>query len=297
MTTLITAVPPRKAPGSVPTGPVGRRLAARLLAAGDPVRILAPGSEAAGWPDGVQVVDGDVTRPQGTTSAFDGVQRLFLAGAAPGTVRDVIDQAVAGGVHRIVVLSSHGPEFEITLPREQWYWLAIERAVEAAPVRWTHLRPSAVNASMLPEGCPYPGASWAELIRAHGVIRQPHGSAAVPHLDEDDLAAVATTVLFDDAAASTVVDVAGPPITARHRVELIGRAIDRTIRFEELTPDQARALWREQGWREDTIAITLWAQAHTLAHPASPVPTVERLLGRPPRLFADWVADHAAAFR
>jgi putative NAD(P)-binding protein len=168
MTTLITALPPRTAPGAVPTGPIGRRLAQRLRATGEAVRVLAPRPETSGWPDGAQVIDGDITRPQRSSAAFDGVDQLLLAGAAPDTVTDVVDRAVAGGVRRIVVLSSHGPEFEVTLPPQQWYWLAIERAVEASSARWTHLRPSAVNASMLPEGCPYPGASWAELIRTVG---------------------------------------------------------------------------------------------------------------------------------
>jgi uncharacterized protein YbjT (DUF2867 family) len=297
MTTLITAVQPRKAPGAVPTGPVGRQLAKRLLAVGEQVRILAPAPEHTGWPTGVQVLDGDITRPPETSHVFNGVDRLFLAGAAPDTVIDVVDRAIAGGVRCVVVLSSHGPEFEITLPPKQWHWLAIERAVEASPARWTHLRPSAVNASMLPEGCPYPGASWAELIRTRQTIRQPHGAAAIPHLDEDDLAAVAAAALFDASYASTIVEIAGPPISARGRVEVISQAIRQKIQFEELRPNQARELWRQQGWREDTIDIALWAQAHVAAHPVEFDPSIERILGRPPHSFAQWVRNHATAFR
>jgi uncharacterized protein YbjT (DUF2867 family) len=273
MTTLITTVPPRPLLGAVPTGPVAHALAERLTRTGEPVRILAP--EPAGH------------------GAFDGADRLFLAGAAPETVRDVVGRAVAGGVRHIVVLSSHGPEFEVRLPPERWHWLAIERAVEASGVRWTHLRPSAVLAGMLPEGCPYPGSSWAELIRAHGVIRQPFGDVAVPHLDEADLAEVAAA-LFDDAYAAQVVAVSGPPISARERVRQLSAATGRAIRFEELDPDEARRLWRREGRPQDVIEVTLWALERARA---APDPTLEEILGRRPRTFAEWAAAHADAFR
>jgi uncharacterized protein YbjT (DUF2867 family) len=67
---------------------------------------------------------------------------------------------------------------------------------------------------------------------------------------------VAAVALSDDSYASTIVEVAGPPVSARDRVALISQAIGREIRFEEL----------------------------------------ERILGRPPRPFAQWANDHVAAF-
>ncbi len=60
MTTLITGVPERNIAGAVPTAPVARRLAIRLLEAGDSVRVLVPVSEAHDWPETVEVVVGDI---------------------------------------------------------------------------------------------------------------------------------------------------------------------------------------------------------------------------------------------
>ncbi len=141
VTTLITSVPPRKAPGAVPVGPVGRCLARGLLDRGESVRALCPRSEAPGWPPGVEIIEGSVLRPAEAPSAFVGIDRLFLAGATrevrterPYSVSEVVSRAVEGGARAIVVLSSHGPVFEMALPPEQWHWLAVERAVEAFPV-------------------------------------------------------------------------------------------------------------------------------------------------------------------
>jgi uncharacterized protein YbjT (DUF2867 family) len=305
VTTLITAVPPRRVPGAVPTGPVGRQLARRLLSRGENVRVLAPEPEAAGWPDGTEVIIGSVLRPAESPTAFAGADRLFLAGATPESlwerppvaVHDVVRRATEGGVRRIVVLSSHGPVFEVDLPPRQWYWLAVERAVEASGVAWTHIRPSAVMASMLADGYPPTGSAWAESIRVERVVREPNGDAAYPFLDEDDLAAVADTAFFDDTYDGSIVEALGAPVSARERVRLIADAIGEPVRFEELTPDQAREHWRRHGWPDETIEATLWAQARFLAEPLPPDHTIERILGRPPRTCARWVSDHADAFR
>jgi uncharacterized protein YbjT (DUF2867 family) len=304
MTTLITAVPPRTLPGAVPTGPVGRCLARQLLAAGEAVRVLAPGQEAAGWPGGAEVTEGSVLRPAQSPHVFAGIDRMFLAGATPEfrserpeAVYEVVSRAVEGGVRHVVVLSSHGPVFEAGQPPEQWFWLAVEKAVEAAPVSWTHIRPSAVMASMLPEGYPVPGSSWAEMIRRDRVIREPNGDAAYPFVDEDDLAAVAVAAWSGRGYAGSVIEAMGPPITARKRAGLISQVIGEHVWFEELTPDQARELWRRQGWPAETIEATLWAQAQFLAQPLQPDQGITRVLGRPPRTFGQWVDGNAGAFR
>jgi hypothetical protein len=57
MTTLLTVVPERNIAGAVPTAPIARRLAIRLLGSGDRVRVLVPALEAHDWPEAVEVVN------------------------------------------------------------------------------------------------------------------------------------------------------------------------------------------------------------------------------------------------
>jgi uncharacterized protein YbjT (DUF2867 family) len=303
VTTLITAVPPRRLPGAVPTGPVGRCLAERLAAAGEPVRVLAPGPELRGWPDDAELIEGSVLDPTASPKAFAGLDRVFLAGATPATrgekvtaAYEVVRRAIDGGAGQVTVLSSHGPVFEMNQPPEQWFWLAVERAVEASVPRWTHIRPSAVMASILSEGYPPTGSSWAATIRAGGVIREPNVDAEYPFVDEDDLAVVAAMTLLDAGYDGLTIEADGPTISTRTRVALISDAIGKPVRLEELSPDEARRQWREEGWPAETIEVTLWAQAQFLAHPLPPGPAIERVLGRPARTFAQWLDRHRDAF-
>jgi uncharacterized protein YbjT (DUF2867 family) len=53
------------------------------------------------------------------------------------------------GVQRIVLLSSHGPEYEQAYPDETWFWLAVEKGVQHSGIPATVIRPSAVMGSMI----------------------------------------------------------------------------------------------------------------------------------------------------
>lgn len=264
----VVADPPGAGPGHSPNQLVGRVLTEELQANGHEV---AEDAEA-----------------------------MFLAGATPQTVRPLVTAAVAAGVRRVVVLSSHGPEFEIEHPPQTWFWLAIERAVEELAPEWTHIRPAAVMGSMLAGGYPATGVGWLESIRAEGVVREPRGY--YPFIAERDLAAVAAAALLKPGYTGKILEAVGPPISTQERVDAIARALGRPIRIEGIGEEEARKLWREQGVDEDAITVTLYGLAEYSGRTdfyrewtASQRPTVEEIIGRPLTSYADWAADNLSA--
>ncbi|WP_420082253.1 SDR family oxidoreductase [Streptomyces sp. JL4002] len=302
---LLTVVGPRKDEGNSPTGIVGRCLARQLRFLGRPVRVLAEPSQCAGWPDGVEVVEGSVTRPGPSAAAFDGVGALFLAGARPSTVQDVLRLARATAVRRIVLLSSHGPEYEAANPPETWYWLAVEKAVERSGIPWTHIRPSAVMGSVVEGTYPATGADWAAGIRSAGLVAEAFlDGGHYPFVHEEDLAAVAAAALTGDGLTGRVVEAVGPPLSTRSRVRSLAAALGRDIRTADLAPEESRAVWRALGWPDGAIDVTLYAlreygerleelRAWTLAQR----PSVAEIIGRPLRSYDEWARENAAFFR
>ncbi|MEV0196567.1 NAD(P)H-binding protein [Nonomuraea sp. NPDC050691] len=113
---LLTVVSPRKDEGNSPTGIVGRRMARQLLSLGRRVRVIAEPDQCGGWPDMVEVVEGSITRPLECARAFDGAEAVFLAGAHPATVQEALSLARDAATRKIVLLSSHGPEYEEANP-------------------------------------------------------------------------------------------------------------------------------------------------------------------------------------
>ncbi|MFC7625740.1 NAD(P)H-binding protein [Microlunatus sp. GCM10028923] len=302
---LLTAVGARKAAGSSPTGIVGRHLARQLLAAGDRVRVLAEPGQLDGWPAGAEVVEGSITRPRESAESFTGVTCVFLAGAVPATVGDVLDLAKDAGARRIVVLSSHGPEYEEAYPPETWFWLAIERAVERSGLAWTHLRPSAVMGAAIEGTYPATGSDWSETIRTESTVREAFlNEGHYPFIHEADLAAVAVAALRNEGHPGAVLEAVGLPISTRSRVASIARAIARPLTATEVSPDTSRTTWRQRGWPDDGIDVTLYALEEYGARldeltrwTLDQRPSVRDLIGRPLRDFDSWAAEHADHFR
>ncbi|MCP2258344.1 Uncharacterized conserved protein YbjT, contains NAD(P)-binding and DUF2867 domains [Streptoalloteichus tenebrarius] len=269
------------------TGSVGRHVVNQLLAEGQRVRALTRDPAAAGLPSGVEVARGDLRSPGTVSDALAGVDRMYLF-PVPETAREVVELAVGAGVRRIVVLSSSS-----TVDRRRTNWsageghLAVERAVEDAGVEWTFVRPAGFAGNVL---------EWAPSIRAEGVVRAPHAAARQALIHEADIAEVATTALLRDGHAGGRYLLTGSEAISRvEQARAIGEAIGRPVRFEEITPERYRELVGPYlGDEIVDMLLGYWGDAvHT---PDRVTPTVEEVLGRPPRDFAQWARDHVADF-
>lgn len=265
------------------TGTVGRLVVQQLLDAGQKVRAVTRRPESAGLPAAVEVVGADLDRPDSLARAFAGAEGLFLF-PNPSTAGEVARLAERSGIRRIVTLTSVLAEEET---EDALYNLAVERAVEAVDVEWTHVRPGLFAANLL---------DWADAIRAEGVVREPYADAAQTPVHEVDVAAVAAIALLHGGHAGRKYPLSGPEVlTKPQQVEAIGTGIGRTLGFEEISPDD----WRKE--RGDVVPefvldflLGIWARATDSPEPI--LSTVEDVTGRPARTLAEWAADHAADF-
>jgi uncharacterized protein YbjT (DUF2867 family) len=138
---------------------------------------------------------------------------------------------------------------------------------------------------------------WAGAVRAGRTVAAPFGDVALPTVDPDDIAEVAAVVLRDASHVGQVYELTGPaPVSPRQQAAAIGDALGEPVRFVEQTRDEARAemvRFMPEPVADATLAM-LGAPSDGLLRLR---PDVERLLGRPPRSFAEWAVRNAAAFR
>ncbi len=88
--------------------------------------------------------------------------------------------------------------------------------------------------------------------------------------------------------------ITGPhSLTQREQVITIGDVIGRTLRFEEITPDDAR---RELGFRRAAIDMLLNAWSAAPGLPAYVTTTVAEVTGTAARTFAEWARSNKQAF-
>jgi uncharacterized protein YbjT (DUF2867 family) len=268
------------------TGNVGRALV-RTLAAADE-RVTAVARRSAPDLPGIRHVSADLAEPASLKPAVDGADALFLltpadllwSGDGGTVVRDVLDVARAGGVRRVVLLSSQGVG---TLRHPS----ALEDATTQSGLEWTVLRPGGFDTNAL---------LWAETIRTRRTAAAPFGDVALPSVDPADIAEVAAVTLRERGHAGRTYVLTGPaPISPRQQAEAIGAALGESVRFVEHSPDQARAQL-SRFMPEPVVLATLGILGSPSAAERQVSPDVARILGRPAGTFAEWARRNAAAF-
>ncbi|MFI6350936.1 SDR family oxidoreductase [Streptomyces sp. NPDC050560] len=265
------------------SGRVGGQVCRQLELAGASVRAATRRPGALPSSRTVETRAVDLAEPATLTPALEGVDAVFLMwpffDSAQEARRKVAPVAARLGAHarRVVCLSSQGVEND-----RHTFWAVVEDAVAGHVREWTVLRPTGFAAN---------ARQWAPQIRRDGVVRWPFGRLARPLIHEADIAAVAVEALLHDGHQGRHYVISGPErVTQRAQVDIIGAAIGRPLRWEEL--DRARA-----GSEYGIPDLMLDAWEGFTARPEPVTDEVRRLTGRPALSFADWARDNAGLFR
>jgi len=277
------------------TGNVGREVVNLLLSGGEKVVAVTRHPATAALPDGAHVVGGDPSRPQTLMPALRGVEAVFispraLGDATAGTATvELLKLAAEQGAQRVVLLSAVTVQDGGGEKRFADAFKAVEDAAKASSLPWTILRSAEYASNNL---------MWAPQIRSTGIVRGAYGDAANSTIHERDIAAVSARALLDAAHAGHTYVLTGPQsLSQRDKVRLIGEAIGREVLWEEISPQQVREAMLAQGLPVEIPDRLLGYLASRVGQPGPSSTDVEQVLGRPALTFAQWAAEHAAAFR
>ncbi|THC47414.1 NAD(P)H-binding protein [Streptomyces sp. A1499] len=265
------------------TGKTGRRVVARLRELGVETRAASRSGETRfDWADRTT-----------WQAALDGAAAVYIVplDTSPSPTTAFIEQAVASGVRRLVLLSARGvdvrgyfgPGHEVSGPHGEG-----ERAVRASGVAWTILRPGwfAQNFS---EGVFLDGVREGELAL-------PTGDGKAAFIDADDIADVAVAALTEDGHAGQEYGLSGPrALGIADVLDEIAKETGKRAAYVSVDTAAFRAGLVAQGFTDEEAS--LWADALipiTTSREAPVLDGVRRALGREPRDFADFVRDAAA---
>jgi NAD(P)H dehydrogenase (quinone) len=277
------------------TGTIGSELVRLLSQAGVATRAIARSVAQARALPHVTSVAADLRDLQTLDAALLGTERLFLLtgndpGFAPVQI-GVVGAAARAGVRHLVKLSALGASDHSKSGIARAHW-EVEQAIQRSAIPWTMLRPHAFMQNWLGEG--------AETVRAERVIYSPIGEGRVPFIDTRDIAAVAAKVLLDprDYSGKKFVLTGGAAVGYADVAEVLSRLMGKTVTYRAITMEEARARLAGKGVPAELIDATLAIAAYQRdGGPTALVsPTVERLLGRPPRTIEEFVRDHLASF-
>lgn len=205
------------------TGTVGRQVVEQLVKRGARVRTLVRNPSKAGFPPGVDVVQGDLLDVDSVRSAFSGVSTLFLLNAV---VADEYTQALIAlnvareaGIERIVYLSVIHSDVYVNVPHFSGKY-GVERMIEQMGLNATILRPAYFMGNDL---------TIKDVVSQYGIYPMPIGSKGLAMIDTRDIAEVAAIELLRREESAVPLPLA--------RINLVGP--------DTLTGTDIAAIWSE----------------------------------------------------
>ncbi|WP_380166780.1 NmrA family NAD(P)-binding protein [Jannaschia sp. R86511] len=266
------------------TGTTGSRVARGVTEAGGDARVA---SRSAGAPGQVRF---DWADPATHGPALRGVEAAYLVAPVgvvdPGPlVGPFLDEAVAAGVRRLVLLSSSAVQ-----EGDQPGLGDLHRLVRGSGLEWAVLRPSWFMQN-------FTGQHAASV--AAGEVVSATGSGRVALIDADDIAAVAVHALLGEAPHDTDLVLTGPQALSYPDIaETLSRALGHAVAHRAVTPVELSRHLASMGvpreWADVLAAldddISRGAQDFTTS-------TVADVTGRPPRSFANFLAAHTQGVR
>ena len=278
------------------TGLNGSELVRRLSAKGIPSRALvrnpAKAQPLASLPN-VEVVEGDMARPDSLTDALRGVERAMLISSSDQTMVEVqssfIDAARRAGVHHIVKLSGIIPELDSPFRFARMH-AEIEKRPEASGGAYTHLRAGEFMPSYFRQ---------VPSIVARGGMALPMADARIASVDIGDIAEVAIAVLTTSGHEGKTYPLTGPEsLTMADVAAKLSAAIGKPVRYVDVPPEDARQARLAAGMppylaeglderfaeRRNGKESTVW-------------PTIQDVFGWKPTSFDEFATRNAAIFR
>ncbi|MFI8280333.1 SDR family oxidoreductase [Streptomyces sp. NPDC085929] len=272
------------------TGTVGREVMHRLPV-GARVRILVRDpARVSGAPPGVEVVPGDYGDPASLSAALCGVRSAFLVTSRVAGDQDArfVEAARAAGVRHVVKLSAAAVQDPLAEDLITRWQRESEELLRASGMEWTLLRPRSFMSNAL---------SWAASVRSEDTVRALCGASANACVDPRDIADVAVLALTGPGHFGQAYTLTGPQaVTAAGQTARLAELLGRPLRFEELGPGRARALWGGRHPAPVAEALLHSAQRQRDGAKARVENTVLELTGTPARSFEVWARAHLAAF-
>ncbi|SFL30737.1 SDR family oxidoreductase [Geodermatophilus ruber] len=281
------------------TGATGAEAVRHLLARGAQVRVVTRDpSAAADNPalQGAELVAGDSSQPETLKEAFEDVEKVYLVPPThPGwdeTQSAIIDMAAAAGVRHLVKLSV----FEAD-PDEPSLILRFhhrgEQEIERHGMAFTHIRANSFFQNVLLLDAP--------AVQAQSCFYSCVGDAKFAKIDARDIGEVVAKVLTEPGHENRTYELTGPAALSYDDIAAeLSRACGREIRYVDMPPEDYAALLTSVGvpqWLAEEFATLYGRGKQRAGASARTTSTVEDLLGRPPRSFADWAREHADLLR
>jgi uncharacterized protein YbjT (DUF2867 family) len=272
------------------TGMVGSMVVAGLLKQGGIVRVMSHSPDKLKkLPTGVEGYKADLDDPDTLPAAFDGIDSVFLLNTVgPNETNEglaAVTAAKAAKVKKIVYMSVSMPEGSEKIPHFRSK-LPVEKAIKESGIAYTILRPNNFFQNDL----------WLKsAIMQYSIYPQPIGKKGLNRVDVRDIADCAINALTKSGYEGKTYEVHGPDtLTGEGIAKIYSKHLGREIRYsgEDLGAwaEKSKGVMPEFLIADMRIMYQFFQDKGMIAL-KDDLEKTERLLGRKPRSFDDFVKE------
>ncbi len=277
------------------TGRTGSEVVKALIEKGEQVRALVRNPERAGsiQGPGVELVVGDVEKPETWDAALQGVDKAFLLSPEGPQMAELhgkfADAAKGAGVRHLVRMSILVANPDSPLAIGRWHGEA-DRNVENSGIPYTIIRPAYFMQNLV---------GSARMIAMEGAFPGAMGDGKVGVIDSRDIGNAAATVLTSDGHEGKTYPLTGPEALSMGEVaEKLSAALGKEVKYINVPQQDAKAGmmamgmpdWMADGWAAMAMMISTGAANMV-------TPMVKEVTGEEPRSFDQFARDYAGAFQ
>ncbi|WP_345816664.1 NmrA/HSCARG family protein (plasmid) [Paraburkholderia sp. PREW-6R] len=283
------------------TGTIGTHLINHLAGEGVAIHALTRDPNKAKFPDGVVPVRGDMLDVEAMRNALSEVTTLFLLNAVtPQELSEALltlNLAREAGIQRVVYFSVFNGQSFTSVPHFAAKY-SVEQMIEQYDIPATILRP---NCFMQNDAL-----FFKDALLGAGIYPFPIGEKGVSMVDARDVAQVAARALVDreratDPLPHQIINVVGPQaLTGTSIAAIWSELLGKTVKYagDDTSPLEKQIGQHAPGWMAMDLRLMLdrFVQDGMRAT-SSDVAEMARLLGRPPRSYAEFAAEAIAQWR
>ena len=246
----------------------------------------------------VEVVEGDMLRPETLKVALEDVDRVLMISSARERMIQTqcvfIDACKQANVRHIVKFSGKesGVGFNPKHFRSTWEHEHIEDYLEHAGLAWTHLRPSQFMQFYLP-----PAPTAVDVTKR--ALFLPMENARLSPVDIEDIAKVAFALLHSEGHEGKSYDMTGPEaLTMTEVSERISEAIGKPFRYVNIPLEEKRQAWLAAGIPSERVdAVSEVVSERSKCSESRVYLDTHKAFGVHPTTFAEFARRNAAVFR
>ena len=241
----------------------------------------------------IEIVQGDMARPDTLTEALRGVDRAMLISSSDPAMLDVQSSFIAAArnadVRHVVKLSGIIPDRESPFRFARMHG-EIERRLEDSGMAFTHLRAGEFMHAYFRQ---------VPSIVARGALFLPMEDAKIASIDIEDIAEVAATVLTGSGHEGKTYPLTGPAALGMAEVaEKLSDVIGKRIQYINVSPEDAKRAQLAAGvspFMADALGELFAERRKGKESQVSPIiPTV---FGWSPASFEEFAGRHVLIFR